>query len=119
MNTKEITISRSNDMHGDFLAELRGAEGDLIGGIALLYCDTSRRLVSPDLNGTPVEDSANYSILLQQYHYNSSDANLSLTHERLGQSKVVSTSARKGLEEYFGSHQSMLASVAGRPAYRA
>jgi len=85
----------------------------------LLYCDTSRRLVSLDLNGTPVEDSANYSILLQQYHYNSSDANLSLTHERLGQSKVVSTSARKGLEEYFGSHQSMLASVAGRPAYRA
>lgn len=33
---KKFTILHSNDMHGDFLAESQGAEGDLIGGLALL-----------------------------------------------------------------------------------
>jgi 5'-nucleotidase/UDP-sugar diphosphatase len=35
-NTKKFTILHSNDMHGDFLAEVRGQEGRLIGGLALL-----------------------------------------------------------------------------------
>lgn len=36
MRTKRFTILHSNDMHGDFLAEVQGAEGNLIGGLALL-----------------------------------------------------------------------------------
>ena len=36
MNTKQFTILHSNDMHGDFLAEVEGEEGSLIGGLALL-----------------------------------------------------------------------------------
>lgn len=36
MKTKKFTILHSNDMHGDFLAEIRGQEGKLIGGLALL-----------------------------------------------------------------------------------
>jgi len=36
MKTKKFTILHSNDMHGDFLAEAQGAEGNLIGGLALL-----------------------------------------------------------------------------------
>jgi len=36
MKTKPFTILHSNDMHGDFLAESQGAEGHLIGGLALL-----------------------------------------------------------------------------------
>lgn len=36
MKTKKFTILHSNDMHGDFLAEVRGHEGKLIGGLALL-----------------------------------------------------------------------------------
>jgi len=36
MNTKKITILHSNDMHGDFLAEVQGAGGKLIGGLSLL-----------------------------------------------------------------------------------
>lgn len=36
MNTKKFTILHSNDMHGDFLAEIQGKEGKLIGGLALL-----------------------------------------------------------------------------------
>jgi len=33
---KKFTILHSNDMHGDFLAESKGAEGNLIGGLALI-----------------------------------------------------------------------------------
>ena len=36
MKTKKFTILHSNDMHGDFLAEVQGEEGELIGGLALL-----------------------------------------------------------------------------------
>ncbi len=35
-NLKKFVILHSNDMHGDFLAEVAGAEGELIGGLALL-----------------------------------------------------------------------------------
>ncbi|MBS7631298.1 bifunctional metallophosphatase/5'-nucleotidase [Candidatus Bathyarchaeota archaeon] len=45
MRTKKFTILHSNDMHGDFLAEVRGGEGKLIGGLALLsgYINKVRR----------------------------------------------------------------------------
>ena len=45
MNTKKITILHSNDMHGDFLAEVQGAGGNLIGGLSLLsgYINQVRR----------------------------------------------------------------------------
>ena len=33
---KKFTILHSNDMHGDFFAELSGKDGNLIGGLALL-----------------------------------------------------------------------------------
>lgn len=36
MKTKRFTILHANDMHGDFLAEMRGESGKLIGGLSLL-----------------------------------------------------------------------------------
>ena len=36
MKTKKITILHSNDIHGDFLGELKKGKGKLIGGLALL-----------------------------------------------------------------------------------
>ena len=36
MHTQKFTILHSNDMHGDFLAEVAGESGELIGGLALL-----------------------------------------------------------------------------------
>ncbi len=36
MKTRNFTILHSNDMHGDFLAEVCGVRGNLIGGLALL-----------------------------------------------------------------------------------
>lgn len=35
-NTRRFTILHSNDMHGDFLAEVAGADGKLVGGLSLL-----------------------------------------------------------------------------------
>lgn len=45
MNTKRFTILHSNDMHGDFLAEAKGGQGKLIGGLSLLsgYINRVRR----------------------------------------------------------------------------
>lgn len=39
---RRFTILHSNDMHGDFLAEMRGEKGNLIGGLALLSGYVSR-----------------------------------------------------------------------------
>src|SRR3989337_4058999 len=36
MKPKKFTILHSNDMHGDFLAEIQGQGGKLIGGLSLL-----------------------------------------------------------------------------------
>ncbi len=36
MKTKKFTILHSNDIHGDFLAEVNGEKGNLIGGLSLL-----------------------------------------------------------------------------------
>ena len=36
MNIKKFTILHSNDMHGDFLSEVSGGDGNLVGGLALL-----------------------------------------------------------------------------------
>lgn len=36
MKTKKFTILHSNDLHGDFLAEISGKKGELLGGLALL-----------------------------------------------------------------------------------
>lgn len=36
MKTKKFTILHSNDMHGDFFAEVAGEKGELLGGLALL-----------------------------------------------------------------------------------
>jgi len=43
--TKKFTILHSNDMHGDFLAEVQAGKGELIGGLALLsgYINKVRR----------------------------------------------------------------------------
>jgi len=36
MKTKKFTILHNNDIHGDFLAEIQGESGDLVGGLSLL-----------------------------------------------------------------------------------
>jgi 5'-nucleotidase / UDP-sugar diphosphatase len=45
MNMKKFTILHSNDMHGDFLAEVKAGTGRLIGGLSLLsgYINKVRR----------------------------------------------------------------------------
>ena len=36
MKTKKFTILHSNDMHGDFLAEMKAGRKELMGGLSLL-----------------------------------------------------------------------------------
>ena len=36
MKTKKFTILHNNDIHGDFLAEVGGKKGNLVGGLSYL-----------------------------------------------------------------------------------
>jgi 5'-nucleotidase len=40
--TKKFTILHSNDMHGDFLAEVKAGSGQLIGGLACHLIPTGK-----------------------------------------------------------------------------
>ena len=45
MNTRRLSILHSNDMHGDFIGEVCGAQVTMIGGLSLLsgYINQVRR----------------------------------------------------------------------------
>jgi hypothetical protein len=124
MNTKQITLLHSNDMHGDFLAEVRGKGGHLIGGLALLagYLDQVRRtethvpykrLMQPNV----VLNVDGFTLMVRGFNYNSSESNANLTRAELtalAGAQVVTTSARDVLEEYMRSHQNISSQVEGR-----
>ncbi len=86
-------------------------------GIRAVYDNNTRTLVSLDVAGEPVDDKASYTILLQTFHYKNCQENIGLTNEELGQSRVVSTSIRDVIEEYFTSHQHPDAVLEGRLVY--
>jgi len=50
--TKKFTILHSNDMHGDFLAEMRGEQGHLIGGLSLLRGTSTRSVPKSPTSST-------------------------------------------------------------------
>jgi len=60
MHTKNFTIIHSNDMHGDFLAEVGGKKGTTIGGLALLSGYLNKvRSVEENIS-SKVENRLNY-----------------------------------------------------------
>jgi len=103
--------------------ENRTGEGECYqvnAGIAAVYSDTKKALKTLIIHGNSVEDTARYTICLQGFHCNNSQAYLGISSESLrasGKHKVVTTSARDILEEYFGSHQNISSIVEGRLTY--
>lgn len=47
LGTQKLVLLHSNDTHGDFVAEVQGAEGNLIGGLPLSGVLTSLRTTRP------------------------------------------------------------------------
>lgn len=104
-------------------AENRDGEGECYqvnGAVRARYSEAEGRLVSLELNGTPVDDSATYTVALQGYHAINCKQYLDVTEEELlaaGPDKVVTTSAREVLEEWLRDHQLAGRAVEGRLTY--
>lgn len=84
------------------------------------YDDKSGNLKSLSVNEMPVEDNKLYTLCLQGYHFNNSEAYLNVSNEELlesGLEKVITTSAQEVLEEYLRNHQNIQESNKGRLIY--
>ncbi|MCP2729976.1 bifunctional metallophosphatase/5'-nucleotidase [Limnofasciculus baicalensis] len=87
-------------------------------GIQAIYNAHEKRLESLTINGQSPEEDRQYTICMDGYRYQNSQAKLGITHEELGDSKVVSKSAQDVLEEYFGNHQNLNSQIEGRLIYK-
>jgi 5'-nucleotidase len=105
--------------------ENRDGEGECYQvnkGVRAVYVDGSSQLESLVVDGEPVNDSQQYTICLQGYHYTNSAPNLGLTNEELTTIQpalVVTTSARDVLEEYLRGNQNLKSEVEGRLVFKA
>ena len=104
--------------------ENRNSEGEcyqINGRVKAVYNDDINELVSLKIDKNPVTNNDNYTICLQGFHVNNSDEYLNITKKGLlevGNSKVVSTSAREILEEYLRNHQNISRTIEGRLVYQ-
>lgn len=87
-------------------------------GIQAIYNEAEKKLDSLSINGNPVQDDAQYTLCLQEYHYKNSVISLNMKPEELGTPKVVTTSAQQVLEEYLSCHQLLDNEVEGRLVYQ-
>jgi 5'-nucleotidase len=103
--------------------ENRNSEGECYqvnGKIRAVYNDEAHDLISLSFAGSPVIDELTYTIGLIGYHIANSAAFLNITNDELlahGNPKVVVTSVREVVEEYFKNHQNTLRQVEGRLTY--
>lgn len=86
-------------------------------GVEAVYSDADNKLESLKIKEKAVQDDSQYTLCLQEYHFKNSVESLNITSEeltKLGNEKVLTTSAQDVLEEYFGSHQNLNSHVEGR-----
>ncbi len=89
-------------------------------GIRAVYSDTETRLESLSINEKLVQADHQYTLCVQEYHYKNSVTSLGIATEeltKLGEPKVVATSAQSILEEYFTSNQLLQSHIEGRLIY--
>jgi 5'-nucleotidase/UDP-sugar diphosphatase len=90
-------------------------------GVKAVYNNAEKKLESLSVKGEQVQPDKQYIICLQEYHYKNSVASLNMTEEeltKLGNPKVITTSAQDVLEEYFSSHQNLNSHIEGRLVYK-
>jgi 5'-nucleotidase/UDP-sugar diphosphatase len=103
--------------------ENRNSEGECYqvnSKVQATYSDSQHKLVSIIINGKDVLDSDLFKFCIQGYHANNSESNLNISQKELlelGETKLVSTSAKEVLEEYLRNHQNIKRNVEGRLVY--
>ncbi|MBU1130346.1 bifunctional metallophosphatase/5'-nucleotidase [Patescibacteria group bacterium] len=101
----------------------RNSEGECYqvnGKVKAVYSDKAQQLISLSIDDIPVSNTKFYTVCMQGFHFNNSDAYLNIKQKELlesNQSKVVTTSAQQVLEEFLSSHQNIESQVEGRLAY--
>ena len=89
--------------------------------IRSLHDDTKNMLASLTVGGTEVSDTGQYTIAMQNFHFNNCIEYLGVTQESLlsgGKMKVVTTSARDVLIEYLNTHNNCQSHIEGRMIYK-
>jgi 5'-nucleotidase/UDP-sugar diphosphatase len=103
--------------------ENRNGEGEcyqLNQGVAAVYNENQKSLLSLKVKDQLVEDNRLYSVCVPGFHYNNAERYLGVTQQEFlasGKTKVVATSAQQVLEEYLRNHQNLKKSVEGRLVY--
>lgn len=101
----------------------RNGEGECYqvnAGVKAVYSDQKALLKSLRIAGKSVRDEQIYTICMQGFHFNNSQAYLNISNQELlakGNHKVVTTSAQDVLEEYLRSHQNSSRHIEGRLSY--
>ncbi|MDO9557975.1 MAG: bifunctional UDP-sugar hydrolase/5'-nucleotidase [Coriobacteriia bacterium] len=101
----------------------RDGEGECYqvnGAVRAAYSDAEGRLVSLQVSGVEVEDTATFTVALQGYHAANAKAYLDVSAEELtqeGDPKVVTTSAAEVLEEWLRTNQNVGRHIEGRLTY--
>jgi 5'-nucleotidase / UDP-sugar diphosphatase len=103
--------------------ENRNGEGECYqvnAKVQAVYSDAKHGLEKLTVDGKEVENSKLYTVCMQNYHFNNSQAYLNVSQKELlksGKDKVVTTSAREVLEEFMRTHQNISKSIEERLKY--
>lgn len=121
LNRYEITGAWVKQIFSHIMRpENRTGEGECYqvnGKVRAKYNEKTKTLDSLLFDGKPVQDEMFYKICMQNFHFNNSKEYLGITNEELlksGKDKVITTSARQVLEEWFKNHQNEKRVVEGR-----
>lgn len=87
-------------------------------GVKAIYNDAQTKLESLSIKDKLVEPESQYNLCIDGYRYQNSEQNLGLTHEELGNPKVIATSCHDILEEFFGRQQNLNSYIEGRMVYQ-
>lgn len=103
--------------------ENRTGEGEcyqVAAGVEAVYDETRRTLAALQVRGVPVADDATYTLALANYHVQSAESFLGLSHADLtvrGEPVTVATSVNDILQGYFETHRNVQRKVEGRLRY--
>lgn len=112
-----ITGARLKSMFGFYLAPENREKSifQASKGCKVVYKD-GEGITLLSINGTPVEDAANYTLCLLEYHYNNPEKNFGISKDDLiaGGTLAVATSFVDVVEEYLRNNQNLDSRVEGR-----
>ncbi len=88
--------------------------------IQAIYNEPKQQLEKFTINGKSVSNKQMYTLCLESFHLKNAGSYLNVPEEKLIEagSKIISTSAREVLEEYFRDHQNIGRKIEGRLIYK-